>query len=77
VALIAPRPVLFLDGDQDATAPADGIQAIQTAVRPVFRLYDKEAEFQSFIYPGPGQLYTPEMWTRTLEWLDARLKEVK
>src|SRR5712692_7252628 len=73
VALIAPRPVLFLDGDKDATAPADGIQAIQAAVRPVFRLYGKEADFQSFIFPGQGHLYTPGMWAKTLEWMD-RLK---
>ena len=77
VALIAPRPVLFLDGDQDATAPPDGIRTIQAAVRPVYRLYSKEADFQSTIYPGQGHLYTPEMWTRTLEWMDARLKDVK
>ena len=77
VALIAPRPVLFLDGDHDVTAPADGIQAIQAAVRPVFRLYGRETDFQSVIYPGQGHIFTPEMWTRTLEWLDARLKESK
>ncbi len=77
VALIAPRPVLFLDGDQDATTPVDGIRVIETAVRPVYRLYGKEAGFQSVIYPGQGHVYTPEMWTKTLEWMDARLKGAK
>jgi dienelactone hydrolase len=77
VALIAPRPVLFLDGDQDGTSPVDGIHAIESAVRPVFRLYGKEAEFQSIVYPGQGHIYTPEMWAKTLEWMDRCLKEVK
>jgi dienelactone hydrolase len=76
VALIAPRPVLFLDGDQDINAPVDGIRAIEAAVRPAWRLYGKENDFQSIIYEGQGHLYTPEMWSKTLAWLDERLKTV-
>jgi dienelactone hydrolase len=74
VALIAPRPVLFLDGDQDGTSPVDGIHEIENAVRPVYRLYDKEDDFQSIVYHGQGHLYTPEMWAKTLAWLDEKLK---
>jgi len=74
VALIAPRPALFLDGDQDPTSPIGGIRAIETAVRPVYSLYGKEGHFQSVVYPGQGHLYTPAMWETTLAWLDANLK---
>ena len=74
VALIAPRPVLFLDGDQDGTSPVDGIHAIESAVRPVYRLYDKENAFQSVIYAGQGHVYTPEMWARTLDWMEQQLR---
>jgi dipeptidyl aminopeptidase/acylaminoacyl peptidase len=77
VALIAPRPVLFLDGDKDGTSPVDGIHAIESAVRPVYRLYGKEAEFESIVYPGQGHLYTPEMWAKTLDWMDKQLKRAK
>jgi dienelactone hydrolase len=73
VALIAPRSVLFLDGDQDGTSPVDGIHAIEAAVRPVYRLYKKEIEFQSIVYSGQGHLYTPEMWQKTLSWFDEKL----
>src|SRR5262249_37082298 len=52
IALIAPRPVLFLDGDQDGTSPIDGIHAIETAVRTVYELYGKSTNFQSIVYPG-------------------------
>ncbi len=76
VALIAPRPVLFLDGDQDGTSPVDGIHAIESAVRPVYRLYEKEPEFQSIVYAGQGHIYTPEMWARTLEWME-RLRRIQ
>jgi len=77
VALIAPRPVLFLDGDQDQTSPVDGIHAIEAAVRPVYRLYGKESEFESVVYPGQGHVYTKEMWTKTLEWMNKYLKNGK
>jgi dienelactone hydrolase len=74
VALLAPRPALFMNGDQDAGSPADGIHAIESAVRPVYQLYGKESEFQSTVYGGQGHVYTPEMWARTLRWMDEKLK---
>ena len=74
VALLAPRPVLFLDGDNDGTSPADGIHAIEAAVKPVYRMFGSEQNFQSVVYPGQGHLYTPEMWRRTLDWLEQNLK---
>src|ERR1039458_1948400 len=73
VALLAPRPALFMNGDQDGGSPTDGIRAIEKSVRPAYRLYDKESEFQSFIYAGQGHVYTPEMWARTLAWIDDKL----
>ena len=73
VELIAPRPVLFLDGDQDGTSPVDGIHAIEEAVRPVYRLYGKQDEFESIVYKGQGHVYTPEMWDKTLKWFDDHL----
>ncbi len=74
VALLAPRPALFMNGGEDAGSPADGILAIETAVRPAYRLYDQEAAFQSVIYPGQGHIYTPAMWEKTLAWFDQNLK---
>jgi dienelactone hydrolase len=74
VALIAPRPVLFLDGDSDKTSPLDGIRAIEAAVRPVYGLYGREKDFESIVYAGQGHLYTLEMWQKTEAWLDEKLK---
>jgi dienelactone hydrolase len=73
VALIAPRPVLFQTGDQDGGSPVDGIRAIGAAVQPVYGLYGKGDSFQSVIYPGLGHVYTPEMWAKTLAWLQDHL----
>jgi fermentation-respiration switch protein FrsA (DUF1100 family) len=73
VALIAPRPVLFMDGDKDGTAPATGIHKIQKAVRPVWKMYRAEEAFESVVYPDQGHLYTPAMWEKTLKWLEREL----
>lgn len=73
VALIAPRPVLFQNGDQDNGSPVDGIRAIESAARPAYRLYGKENEFQNLIYAGQGHVYTTKMWAKTLAWMDEHL----
>ncbi len=74
VALLAPRPVLLMNGDRDGGSPVDGIHAIEGAVRPVYRLYGQEAGFTSEVYPGQGHVYTPEMWQKTLHWMGENLK---
>lgn len=73
IALIAPRPILFQTGDEDKGSPVDGIRAIEAAVRPAYRLYNSDEAFQNIIYPGLAHVYTPEMWKRTLEWMDSHL----
>jgi dienelactone hydrolase len=74
VSLIAPRAVLFQTGDQDGGSPVDGIQIIETKARPAWKLYGKEMEFESIIYPGVAHVYLPEMCERTVAWLDQHLK---
>jgi dienelactone hydrolase len=74
VALAAPRPLLFLSGETDAGSPVDGIRIIEKKVTPAYRLYGAEKKFQSVVYPGVGHRYTPEMWRRTVAWLEAELK---
>lgn len=77
IALIAPRPVLFMTGDKDEGSPPEGIRAIDEAVRPVYGLYDSEAAFQNRVFPGLGHVYTQEMWDRTLAFLAAGLGPAK
>jgi len=74
VSLLAPRPVLMMNGDQDTGSPPDGIHAIESVVSRAYTLYGRSGDFQSVVYPGQGHVYTPEMWARTLDWMDARLK---
>jgi len=75
IALAAPRPILLMNGDGDDGSPVDGIKLIEAAVRPAYRLYDKENNFQSVVYPGVGHEYLPEMWQKILSWFDRTLKD--
>jgi dienelactone hydrolase/lysophospholipase L1-like esterase len=74
VALIAPRPLLFLTGDLDAGSPADGIRIIEQKSGGVYKALGAEAKFQSILYPNTGHVYTPEMRKQMLAWFDRWLK---
>jgi dienelactone hydrolase len=74
VALAAPRALLFQTGDQDQGSPADGVHLIEQKVRPVYQLYGADRQFQSILYRGVGHVYLPEMWQKTVAWLDDHLQ---
>ena len=75
IALIAPRPILFLTGDKDSGSPVDGVRTIELTVRKTYKLYGQENQFKSVVYPGLGHEYTRNMWRRMLKWMDEHLKK--
>lgn len=74
IALAAPRPLLCMNGDQDAGSPVDGIREIEARARPAWALFDASTNFQNEIYPGVGHVYLPAMWSQTLAWFERHLK---
>lgn len=74
IALIAPRPVLFLTGELDAGSPADGIRVIEEKVGGVYRAAGAEERFRSNRYPDIGHTYTPTMRKEMLAWFDRWLR---
>jgi lysophospholipase L1-like esterase/dienelactone hydrolase len=74
IALIAPRPVLFLTGELDAGSPADGIKVIEEKVGAVYKAVGAGERFRSVRYPDVGHTYTPEMRKEMLAWFDRWLK---
>jgi lysophospholipase L1-like esterase/dienelactone hydrolase len=74
IALIAPRPVLFLTGELDAGSPADGIKVIEAKAGGVFKTIGAEEKFRSVRYPDVGHTYAPEMRKEMLAWFDRWLK---
>ena len=49
-ALVAPRPMLQLSGDQDGGAPTDGIEVLEEKLGALYRLYGHPDRFRSVIY---------------------------
>lgn len=74
IALIAPRPVLFLTGDLDAGSPADGIRVIEEKDGALYRVVGAEGKFRSVRYPDIGHTYTPEMRKEMLAWFEKWLR---
>jgi lysophospholipase L1-like esterase/dienelactone hydrolase len=68
IALIAPRPLLFLTGELDAGSPADGIKLIEQKVSAVYKALGAGEKFRSVRYPDVGHTYTPEMRKEMLAW---------
>lgn len=74
IALSAPRPLLCLNGDQDAGSPAAGIREIEALARPAWTLYGASDQFQSDLYPGVGHVYLPDMWGKMQAWFERHLR---
>lgn len=74
VALIAPRPALFLTGELDAGSPADGIRVIEDKAGGVYKAVGAAEKFNSIRYPDVGHTYTPKMRQEMLAWFDRWLK---
>jgi len=76
-ALTAPRPHLELTGDQDPTAPLDGIEVLEKKLEQVYRLYGKPENFRSVVYKNTGHEYLPEMHTEMMAWMEKHLTPAK
>ncbi len=76
IACGAPRPMLFMTGDQDGGSPVDGVRRLGGIMEKVYALHGNDARrcFESIIYPGVGHVYLPEMWEKTMAWMDKWVK---
>jgi len=70
VALIAPRPLLTLTGDQDSGSPVEGVRTISATCEALYRLHGAPEQFRGIVYPGVGHEWTEGMWSETLAWLE-------
>ncbi len=67
-ALVAPRPMLMLSGDEDYNAPPDGIEVLERKIGAVYNLYGRPEAFRSVLYEHTGHEYLPEMRVEMIEW---------
>ncbi|HEV7403210.1 MAG TPA: alpha/beta hydrolase family protein [Chthoniobacteraceae bacterium] len=76
-ALVAPRPMLMLSGDQDYNAPPDGVEVLEKKIGAVFALYGQPRNFRSVLYKNTGHEYLPEMHEEMIEWFKRALPVTK
>lgn len=73
LALVAPRPMLQLSGDQDHNAPPDGVEMLEKKLIPLYRLYGKPENFESVLYKNTGHEYLTDMRERMVAWFERHL----
>jgi len=76
-ALVAPRPMLQLSGDQDGGAPTDGVLVLEKKLAAVYGLYGKADHFRSVLYRNTGHEYLPEMKEEMVAWFERHLPVAK
>ncbi len=69
VSLIAPRPLLVLNGEKDAIFPIEGARQVMARAGMLYRRLGEPDALELFISPQ-GHEFTDEMRQRAYHWLD-------
>lgn len=72
-ALIAPRPMLFANSDNDRIFPMDGNQRIIARLRQLYRMYDKPELVDDYVSKG-GHDYRPDLRIAIFKWINKHIK---
>ncbi len=72
-ALVAPRPLLFCNSDQDAIFPMDGNRRIIARLRKLYAMYDKPELADEHVSHG-GHDYRPDLRIAVFGWINKHIK---
>jgi cephalosporin-C deacetylase-like acetyl esterase len=72
-ALIAPRPLLFCNSDNDSIFPMDGNRRIIERLRKLYKMYDKPDLVDDYVSKG-GHDYRPDLRIAVFKWINKHLK---
>lgn len=72
-ALIAPRPMLFANSDNDRIFPMDGNRRIYGRLRELYKLYDAETKVAEHVSVG-GHDYRPDLRVAIFQFINKHLK---
>jgi hypothetical protein len=75
-ALIAPRPLLFANSDNDRIFPMDGNRRIIERLRKVYKLYGKPERVDDHVSKG-GHDYRPDLRVAIFHWINLHIKKDK
>ena len=74
VPLIAPRPLLVINGDSDARTPLAGVEECATQARAAYEKANASEKFKLHIQPNTGHAVTPEAKQLAIDWFVRWLK---
>ncbi|NNN34578.1 hydrolase [Streptomyces sp. S3(2020)] len=72
-SIAAPRPMFFLDGEQDPLFTAEGVQTAYAKLRAVWTARHAGERLRTEIWPGLGHVFTEPMQDEVVSWLDSVL----
>lgn len=70
-ALVAPRPMLFVNSHDDVGFPMASNRRIMLRLRPLYKMYDKPDLLDEFVSQGPagGHEYRPDSRVAIFRWI--------
>jgi len=74
LALIAPRPLLVINGDSDVHTPLPGVQECVTAAEKIYAADHAADHFSVIIQPNTAHAVKPESERAAIEWFVKWLK---
>jgi cephalosporin-C deacetylase-like acetyl esterase len=72
-ALIAPRPLLFANSDNDDIFPMDGNRRVIARLRQIYKMYDRPELVEEYVSKG-GHTYRPDLRIAVFKWINKHLK---
>src|SRR5262249_28455989 len=75
-ALIAPRPMLFANSDNDRIFPMDGNRRIIERLRQLYKMYGKPELVDDYVSKG-GHDYRPDLRMAIFRWINLHIKGEK
>ncbi len=74
VPLIAPRPLLVINGDSDARTPIPGLQECITPTQAAYKKLKATEKFLQYLQPKTGHAVTPIAKQMAIDWFVKWLK---
>ena len=68
LALIAPRPVLVINGDSDALTPLAGVQDAVASARVAYKRLGADDKLGLYLQPNAGHVFTPVAELVMADW---------
>jgi len=72
--LIAPRPLLVLNGETDPLVPVEGARLAADSARRAYEAAGVPERFRFEVAPGVGHAFTDQERRMALDWFDRWLK---